>query len=374
MMDVKAVVRLDHRTKNLVKRIKPGEIALIDHTDLDQVAADSLCKARVRLVINIGESISGRYPNPGPAVLLEEGIPILDKAGPDLFDKVVEGDLLEIKGTEIWNNDQLIGSGVYLDLDEVNVQLRNIRQNLSVELEKFLRNTLEYAVKEKDLILGDVKLPNVRTYFEDRPVLVVVRGHNYYEDLVTIKSYLDEVHPVLIGVDGGADALLEFGYIPDLIMGDMDSVSDQALACGAELIVHAYPDGRAPGMARVESLGLKAAIFPAPGTSEDIALLLAYEKGADLIVAVGTHSNMVDFLEKGRKGMGSTFLVRLKVGSILVDAKGVSKLYQGRMHLRYLVLLCLTGVLVIGVVLSQTSWSRNVMRIFWLQIKNIFGF
>lgn len=372
-MDIKAVARIDRRTKNLTRRLKPGDIAVIDHTDLDQVAADSLCKAKVKMVINASPSISGRYPNPGPAVLLKEGIAILDNVGSDVFDKIHEGDILEIKGPEIWRGSEYLGKGEYLDLNNVNLLMREIRKNLGTELDKFLHNTLEYAIKEKDLLLGTLAMPDVKTVFEGRPVLVVVRGHDYREDLTIIKSYIDDVHPVLVGVDGGADALLEFGYRPDMIIGDMDSVSDEALKSGAEIVVHAYTDGRAPGLKRIQDLGLDAVLFPAPGTSEDIALLLAYENGADLIVAVGTHSSMIDFLEKGRKGMGSTFLVRLKVGSILVDARGVSKIYQGRVKLRYLLQVSMAGIVTIGVVLSQTDWSRNVLRTFWLELKIFFG-
>jgi uncharacterized membrane-anchored protein len=372
-MEIKAKARIDHRTKNLAKRVQPGEIAIIDHADLDQVSADSLIKARIRLVINASSSITGKYPNPGPAYLLKEGIGILDNVGKGIFQKVHEGDLIEIRGNQIWKNNDLLGEGVFLEPSSVNRRLREIRGNLVNELDKFLHNTLEYASKEKDLILGNLPIPDVNTKFEGKPVLVVVRGQNYREDLTTIRSYLHDVNPVLIGVDGGADALLEFGYRPHVIIGDMDSVSDEALKCGAEIVVHAYSDGRAPGLERVEKMQLRAVTFPAPGTSEDIALLLAYEKGADLIVAVGTHSNMIDFLEKGREGMGSTFLVRLKVGSILVDARGVSKIYQGRIKLKYLVWLLLTGFVVSLVVLFQMQWAKDLLRTFWLQVKILTG-
>jgi uncharacterized membrane-anchored protein len=368
-LELKAKARIDRRTKNLAKRVKQGEIAIIDHADLDQVSADSLVQAKVRMVINASPSITGRYPNPGPAVLLKEGIEILDNVGGDIFQKIHEGDILEIKGNEIWKENNLLGAGEFLESHRVHQRLKEIRKNLSSELDKFLHNTLEYALKEEDLILGALKLPEVKTRFEGKPVLVVVRGQNYREDLTIIKSYIDDVNPVLVGVDGGADALLEFGFRPHLIIGDMDSVTDAALRSGAEIVVHAYPDGRAPGLERINQLKLKAKTFPAPGTSEDIALLLAYEKGANLIVAVGTHSSMIDFLEKGREGMGSTFLVRLKIGSILVDAKGLSKIYQGRVKLQYLLQISLAGILVITVVLFQTRWLNDLFRTFWLQLK-----
>ncbi len=373
-LDCKAIARIDPRTKNLAKRIRPGEIAVIDHADIDQVSADSLIKAKIKMIINASPSQTGRYPNPGPAFLLQQGIMILDNVGKEIFQKVHEGDFLEIKGNQIWKDEVLVGEGQFLELGAVLKNIKKLRHMQANELDKFIHNTLEYAMKEKDLILGTLEMPEIKTKFEGKPVLVVVRGQNYREDLTIIKSYIDDVNPVLIGVDGGADALLEFGYIPDIIIGDMDSVTDSALKSDAEIIVHAYTDGRAPGLSRVEKLNLQATIFPAPGTSEDIALLLAFEKGADLIVAVGTHSSMVDFLEKGRAGMGSTFLVRLKVGSILVDARGVSKIYQGRIKLSYLFQIAIAGILPIIIVLSQLQWSRDLFRTFWLQLKIWLGF
>ncbi|HHV82143.1 MAG TPA: hypothetical protein GXX43_00515, partial [Tepidanaerobacter syntrophicus] len=195
--------------------------------------------------------------------------------------------------------------------------------------------------------------------------------NNYKEDLAAIKTYIDEVRPVLIGVDGGADALLEYGYTPDIIIGDMDSVSDNTLRICKEkdIVVHAYPDGRSPGLERIKKLGLDAKIFTSPGTSEDIAMLLAYEKGADLIVAVGTHSSMIDFLEKGRKGMGSTFLVRLKVGSILVDAKGVSKLYNQRLRPSYMLGIFAAALVPILVIFNISPPIKHALKLLELRLK-----
>jgi uncharacterized membrane-anchored protein len=196
----------------------------------------------------------------------------------------------------------------------------------------------------------------------------VVRGYHYKEDIATLRPYLREYRPVLIGVDGGADALLEAGYLPDVIVGDFDSVSTKALTCGAELIVHAYRDGRAPGLERVHQLGRDAVIFPSTGTSEDIAMLLADDKGAELIVAVGTHGTLEEFLDKGRSGMASTFLTRLRVGSKLVDAKGVSMLYRSRISTPQLLLLAITALITMGVALALSPLGQtwlNGLQDFW---------
>jgi len=194
-------------------------------------------------------------------------------------------------------------------------------------------------------------------------VLIVVRGYDYKQDLASLRPYIREYRPVLIGVDGGADALLEAGYLPDVIVGDFDSVSNKALSCGAELVVHAYRDGRAPGLERVHQLGREAVIFPSTGTSEDIAMLLADDKGATIIVAVGTHATLVEFLDKGRSGMASTFLTRLRVGGKLVDAKGVSQLYRSRISNLSLAIMLLVGLFALFVALAATPGGTAMLQL-----------
>jgi len=326
-MTIKGRARADCQTKSLVKRLRPREIAIIDHRDLDELAASALVGAQVRAVINCKPSISGRYPNTGPLALLEQGIPLFDSLERGLL-SLPDGKVIEIRGNEVFDSERkvIIARGIRQTKKSIHAVMETGKKNLRQSLESFLDNTLFYANRERKLILDDLRMPATRTCLRGRHVLLVVRGKGYCEDLKAIGSYMREMKPVLVGVDGGADILLACGCRPDLIIGDMDSVSDAALLCGAELLVHAYPDGYAPGMRRLRSLRLGAGILPLPGTSEDAAMLLAYHAGAELIVAVGAHSNMIDFLDKGREGMGSTFLTRLKVGSILIDARGLSKL------------------------------------------------
>jgi|OM-RGC.v1.003920801 uncharacterized membrane-anchored protein len=373
-MQITGTIKMDKRTKNLVKRLNSGEIAIIDHRDIDEVAAESLVEKKVLAVINADKSISGRYPNMGPSILCEAGIPIIDDVGKDIFDLLKENDKITIIDNEIYKDGVFIKSGKLLTKDVINYKLQESRENIGVELDKFIENTLEYAKKEKYFILGGVELPNTKTRFKNRHALVVVRGKDYKEDLFTIKQYINDVKPILIGVDGGADALLEFGLVPDIVIGDMDSVSDEALKKAKEIIVHAYPDGRAPGLERVTALGLKAEIFKAPGTSEDIAMLLAFEKGADLIVAVGTHSSMIDFLEKGRKGMSSTFLVRLKVGEKLIDAKGVNKLYRETFKISYIFSIILAALIPLGVIAYFSPPMQQLLKLLQLRIRLLIGF
>ncbi|SIN44144.1 putative cytokinetic ring protein SteA [Micromonospora cremea] len=341
---VLGTARLDRRTKRLVGRLRPGDIAVIDHVDLDRVAADSLVAVGVAAVLNAKPSVSGRYPNLGPEVLIAAGIPLLDDLGEGVFERIREGDQVRIEGNTVFAGDEPVALGSLQDAESVAKAMADAREGLSVQLEAFAANTMDYLRQERDLLLDGVGVPDIETQMQGRHCLIVVRGYDYKADLDVLRPYIREFKPVLIGVDGGADALVEAGYTPDMIIGDMDSVTDDVLRCGAEVIVHAYPDGRAPGLPRVNGLGVPAVTFPAAATSEDLAMLLADEKGASLLVAVGTHATLVEFLDKGRGGMASTFLTRLKVGGKLVDAKGVSRLYRQSISGSSLLLLVLSAV------------------------------
>ncbi|MFI7589358.1 putative cytokinetic ring protein SteA [Spongisporangium articulatum] len=352
---VTGVARVDRRTKNLTKRLQPGEIAVIDHVDIDRVAAEALVGCRPVAVVNAAASISGRYPNLGPEILLKAGVVLVDGAGPELLGVVADGTPVRIEDGKLWVGDQVVATGQVQDRASVDEAMALARAGLNTQLESFAANTMEYLQKERDLLLDGVGVPDVRTDMDGRQVLIVVRGYHYKEDLATLRPYIREYRPVLVGVDGGADAIIEAGLTPDMIVGDMDSVTNEALTCGAEVVVHAYRDGRAPGLDRVRSLGVDPVVFPATGTSEDVAMLLADDKGATLIVAVGTHATLVEFLDKGREGMASTFLTRLRVGSKLVDAKGVSRLYRQRITSSQLVVLALAGLFALGVALAATA-------------------
>ncbi|HEV2636247.1 MAG TPA: putative cytokinetic ring protein SteA [Actinocrinis sp.] len=363
-----ALVRVDRRTKDLTKRLRPGEIAVIDHEDIDRVAADALIACRPAAVVNAAHSISGRYPNLGPEIIVSAGIPLIDNVGAHVMDLVREGESLRVDGNVLFRGETPLVAGKLLDTADVIAAMEEARAGLSSQLEAFVENTMEYLRKERDLLLDGIGVPDVRTDFDDKHVLIVVRGYHYREDLKVLRPYIREYRPLLIGVDGGADAIIEAGYKPSMIVGDMDSVSDAALTSGAELVVHAYRDGRAPGLDRIRALERDCVVFPATGTSEDIAMLLADDKGAKLIVAVGSHYNLVEFLDKGRAGMSSTFVTRLRVGGKLVDAKGVSRLYRSQISSTSLLLLVGAAfITMLGAAyvspLSGLYW--DVLRSYW---------
>lgn len=362
--------RVDPRTKGLTKRLKPGDIAVIDHLDLDRVSAEALVACQPAAVLNAARSTSGRYPNLGPEILIGAGIPLVDDLGADVM-SLTEGHRLRVVDGSVFDGETLVAEGVTQTAETVAAAMEEARAGLSVQLESFAANTMDYLRRERDLLLDGVGVPEISTHIDGRQVLIVVRGYHYKEDLVTLRPYIREYRPVLIGVDGGADAILDAGWRPDMIVGDMDSVSDRALTCGAEVIVHAYRDGRAPGLARVEQLDVPHVVFPATGTSEDVAMLLADDKGAELIVAVGTHATLVEFLDKGRSGMASTFLTRLRVGSKLVDAKGVSRLYRNRISNVQLTLLVLAGLLALGVALASTAAGQTMIGLIGARIDDM---
>ena len=365
-------VRVDPRTKTLTKRLRPGDIAVIDHLDIDRVSAEALVACHPAAVLNAARSTSGRYPNLGPDILVGAGIPLVDDLGPDVM-ALTDGRLIRVLGNAVHEGDVLIAEGIEQTPETIAVNLEAAREGLSEQLESFAANTMDYLRRERDLLLDGVGVPDIDTVIDGRHVLIVVRGYHYKADLATLRPYIVEYRPILIGVDGGADAILEAGWTPQLIVGDMDSVSDKALKCGAEVVVHAYRDGRAPGLERVENLGVKHVVFPATGTSEDVAMLLADDKGAELIVAVGTHATLVEFLDKGRSGMASTFLTRLRVGSKLVDAKGVSRLYRARISNVQLGLLVLAGLFALGVALAATSMGQTLIGLFAARFDDVFS-
>lgn len=362
--DAVGAARLDRRTKRLTGRLKAGDIAIIDHIDIDRVAGDALVATGIAAVVNAAPSISGRYPNLGPEVIIQAGIPVLDNVGQDVFDKVKEGQRVRLEGDTLYVDDQPVAKGERHTTETVAQAMIDARNGLATQLEAFAANTMEYMKRERDLLLDGVGVPDVKTDFENQHVLIVVRGYDYRADLDVLTPYIREFRPILVGVDGGADALIEAGYTPNMIIGDMDSVSDDVLKCGAEIVVHAYPDGRAPGLERIEKLGLEAITFPAAATSEDIAMLLADEKGATIIVAVGTHATLVEFLDKGRAGMASTFLTRLRVGGKLVDAKGVSRLYRQQVSSLSLVFLIGAALCALAAAVAVSTVGRSYLNIF----------
>jgi uncharacterized membrane-anchored protein len=320
-------------------------------------------------VVNVARSSTGRYPNPGPMILARARVHLLDVPGEPLFDELDDGDELTIRGGELRCGGRVLAEGEVIDLPTATAQVEHQRERIDQALAAFAENTIEHVREEGALLAGKIEFPPVRTEFRGRHALIVVRGTTYRRDLRTLHAYIEDTHPVLVGVDGGADAILEEGFAPDMVLGDMDSATDGVLTSGAEVVVHAYADGRAPGLDRLQSLGLEPVIVPAVGTSQDVAMLLAHENGAELIVSVGAHFNLTEFLDKNRAGMSSTFLTRLRIGETLIDAKGVSRLYNpGVRGWQTWAFVAASLILVVIVVLSSPALDE-FFNLVWLKIK-----
>ena len=366
---VRGTARLGTRTKHLVKRLRPGDVAVIDHADIDRIAAEELIACGVAAVLNASPSCSGRYPNAGPLMLVHAGVRLLDAPEAGLFELLHDGDLVTVDGESV-----RVGGGEVLraqvrTAEELERHLQEQRERIDEALAEFAENTVHHVRQETDLLTGSVDFPPTRCSFRDRHVLIVVRGDRHRRDLKALRAYIRDMRPLIVAVDGGADGVLEAGLKPDVILGDMDSASDRALGCGAELIVHAYPDGRAPGRERLAEAGLAHTVVPAAGTSEDVAMLMAHEKGADLIVSVGAHFNLIEFLDRKRGGMSSTFLTRLRIGERLVDAKGVSRLYKPSSTLAPALFFGLAFFAVLAILVITSPALNDVFELFWLKVR-----
>jgi uncharacterized membrane-anchored protein len=351
--------RLDRRTRSVVKRAQPGDIAVIDHVDLDRASALALVEARVGAVVNVAPSVSGRYPNLGPQVLLDAGVPIIDNVDATIFTQVDEGDVIRVCGDEVYSGDRVIASGVAQDADSISSALDAARDGIPTQLDAFSVNAIEHLRRERALLLDGEGLPTTATVFDARQVLVVQRAFDYRAELVSLRSFIRENNPVLVGVDAGADALLEAGHRPSVIVTDLQDVSDRALQCGAEVVVHTAP-GETPGDAdRLGRLGVRSLSLVTSGTTEDAAILLASGSGARLIVLAGSHSSLAEFLDLGRAGMASSFLTRAAVGSRLLDAHAVAQLYRHRLRTWLVLLLVLVGVGLVAAAVATTPVGQD---------------
>jgi uncharacterized membrane-anchored protein len=362
--------KVGKRTKDLMKRLEPGDIAVIDHADIDRVAADGLIDAGVVAVVNAARSITGRYPNGGPMRLVKAGVLLVDDAGSEVMDAGLEGCTVNLVDGSLRVDGSEVARGHLLEVEEIERRMEEARAGIGHELQRFAENTLEYVKREAELVFAPIELPKLRTSFAGRHALVVVRGLDYKADLAMLRPYIKEYRPVLIGVDGGADALLDVGLTPDIILGDFDSVSARGMEVGAEHVHHVHPDGRNPGYEELQAFGKPYEEFVVEGTSEDAAMLLAYEGGAKLIVAVGTHDTMVEFLDKGRAGMSSTFLTRLRLGPMLVDAKGVARLYEPTVRRGDLLLLVAAALVVMLVITLVSQPLQIILDGVWLTIRD----
>ncbi|WP_430667224.1 putative cytokinetic ring protein SteA [Jatrophihabitans telluris] len=370
---VAGVVRLDRRAPRLLQRLHAGDVAVVDVADMDRATADALIAAKVGAVVNAQPSISGRYPNLGPEVLVAAEIPLLDGVGAGIFSEVKEGVRVRIEEDSIYAGERLLASGTRQSVATVAESMAAAKEGMSAQLAAFATSAQQHMHQEKQLLLDGVGLPELDTDFAGRHVLLVARSYDFKSDLKGLKHYIREFRPVLVGIDGGGDVLRDAGYRPDLVVGEMDAISEAALRDAGEVVAHADAEGRVHGLARVQDLRIEPKLFPTAGTSEDAAMLLADAGGAKLIVTVGIRATLEEFLDAGRGGMASTVLTRLKIGGRLVDAKAAAQLFQTRISGVALVLMVLAALLAVAVVLVASTDGNSYVHILshgWTSLVN----
>jgi uncharacterized membrane-anchored protein len=359
------VARVDRRTEALLRRLRPGDIAVLDQIDLDHATAHALIAAGVTGVVNVSPSISGRFPNLGPQLLVAAGITLVDCVGADVLQAVKDGSRIRLHEGVVYAGEQELAEGVEQTCDSVADAMVEAKSGLAHQLEAFAANTIEFMRRERSMLLDGVGIPDLEVTLTDRQVLVVAAGFDHRAELARLRPYIKEYRPVLVGVGAGADALRAAGYTPELIVGDPAEISTEALTCGADVVVPAFADGHAPGLHRVQDLGAGAVTFPSSANSEDLALLLVAHHGAALVVTVGLSASMAQFLDRGRSGSNaSTFLTRLQVGGLLVDSRALATLYRSRLSVGA-VLLLVAAVLVAVVAALLVSDAGDAVLV-WL--------
>src|SRR5919112_1530168 len=380
---VVGTARVDRRSLAALRRVRSGDVAVLDHVDLDRALAEALVEAGVAAVVNAASSVSGRYPNLGPEVLARAGVVIVDEVGPEVFDRVKDGQTVRVDEGVVYVDDEPVASGRDLGLADVRELMSRAREGLATQLQGFTHNATEFLRREPDLLLHGEGIPVLDLELAGRPVAAVARDFDWQSDLAAVRRFVAEQDPVLVGVDAGADVLLNAGLIPALLVVGQEgligasggpAVTDRALTSADHVLVHADSAGRLVGAERLERLGVRSARIAAAGTTTDVAVLVVHAKEAEVIVAVGAHPGLEELLDRQRGGLASTFLTRLKVGSRLVDAKAVPALYSGRIPRWRLWLLLLVALLaVVAAVLTTrvgADWAgagRDEVSDLWSQ-------
>jgi len=359
------VARVDRRTDSLLRRVKAGEIVVLDQVDLDRATADALVAADVAAVVNASPSISGRFPNLGPEVLVTAGIILLDGVGADILHTVKDGSRVRLHEGAVHLGERVVATGVQQDADSVADALVEAKSGLTHQLEAFAANTTEFMRRERAMLLDGAGVPPISAELAHRQVLVVAAGFDHAAELRSLKNYIREYRPVIVGVGAGADELLAAGHTPQLIVGDPAEISIEALTCGADIVVPAFADGHAPGLHRVQDLGAGVVTFSSSANAEDLALLLVAHHGAALVVTVGLSASMTEFLDRGRSGSNaSTFLTRLQLGGRLVDGRVLATLYRSRVSFGAVVLMIVAALVAVVAALLVSDAGDAVLA--WL--------
>ena len=355
--------RVDRDIDRLLRRVCPGDIVVLDVLDLDRITADALVDAEIAAVVNASTSVSGRYPNLGPEVLVANGVTLIDETGPEVFKKIRDGAKVRLYNGGVYSGDRRLIRGTERTDQEIADLMQEAKTGLVAHLEAFAGNAIEFIRSESPLLIDGIGIPDVDVELRRRHVVVVADEDHAADDLKRLKPFIKEYQPVLIGVGTGAEVLRKAGYRPQLIVGDPSELSTEVLKSGAQVVLPADADGHAPGLERIQDLGVGAMTFPAAGSATDLALLLADHHGAALLVTAGHSANIETFFDRARQHSNpSTFLTRLRVGEKVVDAKAVATLYHNRISGGAIALLILTMLLTVIVALWVSRTDTMVLH------------
>ena len=356
--------RVERRTRVLLPRLRAGDIAVIDHVDMDRATAQALLDADVAAVVNAAPMISGRYPNLGPQLLVDAGVLVVDGVGPAALGAIGDGRAVRLHEGEVYAGEVLVAVGRELDPDTVAAELELSRTGLATQLETFTHNSTEFLRREQDLLLHGRGVPRLDTRIAQRPVVVVVRGHDHERELELVRPFLREQNPVLIGVGAGAEVLRAAGFRPDVVVldadaGDAELPAAKTLRAARDVVVRTGRGADRSAVESMERLGVRPRRFESAATAEDAALILADAADATVIVGVGMHATLDEFLDRQRSGLASTYLTRLKVGPRLVDAAAVPYLYAGRVRPWHLLLVMLAGLVALAAAIGVTPVGQD---------------
>jgi uncharacterized membrane-anchored protein len=363
------------RTGAVVRRLRRGDVAVLDHVDMDRDTATALVDAGVTAVVNASPMISGRYAHLGPEVLAEAGVLLVDQIGAEGRDRIRDEAPVRVHAGQVYaaaadGSGELLASGRQVDSDMVHIEMAAARSGLLVQLDDLTHSTSDFLRREQQLLVDGRGLPEVGTDLSGRPVVVVAEAK--HADLQALRRFVREQAPALIAVGAVADDLIGVSWAPDVVVvtaGDPSSLpSVDALRIARDVVVLAPGGSSRSELAAIETAGVTPYLVDSTASAEDVALLLADRADARLMVGVGLSSRLEDILDPERSVHASTFATRLKVGSRLVDASAVQALYGSRRSPLQLALVLLTGTTALLAAIAVTpvghEWAVDVVDYF----------
>jgi len=359
---VRGTLRAERPTHALLPRLRQGDVAVIDHVDLDRRSAQAMVDAGVVAVVNAQSMVSGRYPNRGPEVLAEAGIVLVDSVGEAGLASLVDGRRVRVLDGQIYDGEQRLTEGRAVDLETVHAEMDRARAGLAAQLEAFTHNSSELLRREEEVLLHGTGVPRMHTQIADRAVVVVVDHPDAVRQLRGLRSFVKEQRPVVVAVGDAVVRLPAVRRAADVVVvgPDPDALPPSRSLRAARDVVVAPGSRSADGVVEaLERIGVVPHRFDSSLAPEDAALLLAGAHHPRLVIGVGMSTTLTDFLESQRPGLAGTYLSRLALGPTLVDAAAVPTLYSGRVEKRHLLLALFVCLLVVGAALATTDVGQQ---------------